>query len=300
MLAAMPAPAANPHDCANSTAAADPSPSDPHPSTPAESPSPERARIRTLIVDDQLLSRELLRRRLRGEPDIEIIGTAASGREAIDAIRRLRPDLVFLDVQMPDLDGFEVISQFDPSGRPAIIFVTADEEFARQAFDVDAVDYLLKPCGRQRFRLALQRARDQIRRRQADQTHQRLSEWLLHSVKSTLRSAERLAVKSGGRILFLRVADIDWIEAAGHGVVLHAGDQCHPLRGTLAALEARLPTEQFVRVNRSSLVNVERVAELRPGPRGEHAVVLANGTRLLVTRGYRNRLGQLGLSGQRS
>src|SRR5215207_3562229 len=151
--------------------------------------------IRTLIVDDQLIARELLRRMLKDQPDIEIVGMSTSGTEAVDAINELAPDLVFLDVQMPELDGFGVLAQISPSRMPVIVFVTANDDFARQAFDVHALDYLVKPCTQDRFHTALDRARDQIQRRQTGEIHQRLSA-LLEDVKSEPRQAERLAVKS--------------------------------------------------------------------------------------------------------
>jgi two-component system LytT family response regulator len=260
----------------------------------ASSPSPAR-KIRTLIVDDQLLEREVLRRLLKNEADIEIIGISANGREAVEAIGRLKPDLVFLDVQMPELDGFGVVSQLDPQHRPVVIFATANEEFARKAFDVQALDYLIKPCGRERLKLALERARLQIQRKQSDGLQQKLAELLLNDPRTTPRHADRLAVKSVGRILFLRLADIGWAEAADNYIKLHVGEESHLLRETMEGLERRLPADQFLRIGRSTIVNIQHIRELQPILHGDYAVVLHDGTRLTLTRGYRGKLQQLGL-----
>ena len=201
--------------------------------------------IRTLLVDDQLVEREVMRRMLKSEPDIEIVGASANGREAVEAIERLKPDLVFLDVQMPELDGFGVVSKLDPAQMPVIIFVTANHEFALKAFEVQALDYLIKPCPRDRFKMALERARAQIRRRQAGDIQQKLSELLASEVKTAPRYPDRLAIRSQGRILFLRPGDIDWVEAADNYVKLHVGRETHPLREIgcpiRAAWSARAP-----------------------------------------------------------
>jgi two-component system LytT family response regulator len=253
-------------------------------------PNVAARKIRALIVDDQLLAREVLRRMLRNEADIEIVGTPANGREAVETINRLKPDLVFLDVQMPELDGFGVMSQIASSWMPVVIFVTANQQFALKAFDVQALDYLVKPCTRDRFQLALQRAREEIQRKQAGELQQRISELLF---KTPPHRRDRIAVKSAGKILFLRLDDIDWVEAADNYVKLHLGGQTHTLRDTMTAVEARLPTERFVRISRSSIVNVGHIRELHPLLHGEYAVVLQNGTELSLTRGYRDRLRQL-------
>jgi two-component system LytT family response regulator len=260
----------------------------------ADSP-PASNKIRTLIVDDQLVEREVMRRMLKSEPDIEIVGASANGREAVEAIERLKPDVVFLDVQMPELDGFGVVSKLDPAQMPVVIFITANHEFALKAFEVQALDYLIKPCGRDRFRMALERARAQIRHRQAGDIQQRLSELLASESRTTPRHPDRLAVKSQGRILFLRSSDIEWVEAADNYVKLHVGREVHPLRETMTALEKRLPADSFLRISRSTIVNVEQIKELHSMLHGEHTVVLRNGTRLTLTRGYRDNLRQLGL-----
>jgi len=266
-----------------------------------QAPAPEfsglagPARIRTLIVDDQLLAREMLRRMLKDEPDIEIVGMPASGPEAVEAIHSLAPDLVFLDVRMPELDGFGVLAQIDPARMPAIIFVTANDDFALRAFDVHAVDYLVKPCTVERFQTALHRARRQIQRNDARAIQRRLTA-LLADLKAQPLLAERLPVKSDGRIIFLRLPDIDWVEAADNYVKLHVGNEAHMLRETMTSLESKLPAERFLRISRSAMVNIEQIKELHPMFHGEYVVVLRNGARLTLTRGYRDKLQRLGLA----
>src|SRR5437773_10302572 len=187
------------------------------------------AKIRTLIVDDQLMAREVLRRMLIRERGIEIIGMPGTGSEAVQTIHNLAPDLVFLDVRMPDLDGFGVLAQLASEPMPLIIFVTANDDFALRAFDVHALDYLVKPCTADRLQTALHRARNQIHRNQAGEIQRRLTA-LLEDVKVQPNLAERLPVKSEGRIIFLRLADVDWVEAADNYVKLHVGKEAHMLR----------------------------------------------------------------------
>jgi two-component system LytT family response regulator len=252
-------------------------------------------KIRTLIVDDQLLARELLRRMLKDEPDVEIVGMPASGPAAVEAINTLAPDLVFLDVQMPELDGFGVLAQINRARMPVIIFVTANDDFALRAFEVHALDYLVKPCTPDRFKTALQRARAQIQEKKTGEIHSRLNS-LLEDVQTEPRQAARLAVKSEGRIIFLKLADIDWVEAADNYVKLHVGGETHLLRETMTALENKLPAERFLRISRSAMVNIEQIKELHPLFHGEYVVVLRAGARLTLTRGYRDKLARLGIS----
>jgi len=265
---------------------------DPEPDLKVE-PAPNK--IRTLIVDDQLLARELLRRMLKNEPDIEVVGMPASGREAVEAINTLAPDLVFLDVRMPELDGFGVLAQINGTRMPVIIFVTANDDFARRAFDVHALDYLVKPCAVDRLQTALQRARKQLQRNQAGEIQRRL-EALLGDLKARPKLAERLPIKSEGRIVFLRLSDIDWVEAADNYVKLHAGNETHMLRETMTALEAKLPSERFLRISRSAMVNIEQIKELHPMFHGEYVIMLRSGARVTLTRGYRAKLQRLGLT----
>lgn len=250
--------------------------------------SPPARKIRTLIVDDQMIEREVMRRFLRDEPDIEIVGTSANGREAVEAIERLNPDLVFMDVQMPELDGFGVVSHLDPLHMPMVVFVTANEEFARKAFDVEALDYLMKPCKRERLSVALQRVRRHVEAKAAASRRQ-------PEPKSVVVSAGRMAVKTSGRILLVRFSEIEWIEAADNYVKLHLSTDSHRLRETLSSIEMRLPASQFIRISRSAIVNIDCIRELQPMLHGEYAVLLQNGLRLTLTRNHRNKLRQLGI-----
>jgi len=255
-------------------------------------------RIRTLIADDQLIACEMLRRLLKDEPDIEIVGAVSTGGETVEAINRLQPDLVFLDVKMPGMDGFDVIKQLQGPRLPAIIFVTANEGFAIQAFEVHALDYLVKPCEPDRFQTALQRARDQLRQNHTNELEHKL-EALLQDLKTgsgAPKPAERIAVKANGRILFLALTDVDWVEAADNYVILHAGNDSHVLRETMTRLEAKLPADRFLRISRSTIVNVLQIKELHPMFHGEYVVILINGKRLTLTRTYREKLHQLGVA----
>lgn len=250
--------------------------------------------IRTLIVDDEPLARERVRSLLETEPDIEIVGECGDGQEALVAIRRERPQLVFLDIQMPELDGLGMLAQLAPEERPAVVFVTAYDQYAIKAFEVHALDYLLKPYDTERFLAALHRARGWVQRRPeaATEAQQRLSE-LLAEVRPPARAMDRLAVKSSGRVVLVKIEDIDWVEAADNYVSLHVASESHMLRETMNALEARLPSTSFLRISRSTIVNLNRVKELQPLFHGEYAVILRDGTRLTLSRSYRDKLNLL-------
>ena len=246
------------------------------------------AKLRALIVDDERLARQKLRRLLTEEPDVEVVGDCGSGAEAVEAIRAERPDLVFLDVQMPGLDGFGVLREVGPGQAGRVVFVTAHDEHAVRAFEVEALDYLLKPFDRARFRQALDRARRE--RRQG--LEEKLAA-LLERVERVERPAERLErilVGSGGRMTFLKLREVDWIEAADNYVRLHAGREAHLVRETLRRLEPRLDPHLFLRIHRSAIVNLESVAEVRSLFHGDYDVLLRNGTALPVGRTYRDRL----------
>jgi two-component system, LytTR family, response regulator len=255
-------------------------------------------KIRTMIVDDEPLARERLRKLLSQEPDIEIVAECADGHEAIKAIRKDAPALVFLDVQMPEVDGFGVISALGGGPVPIIIFVTAYDKFALRAFEVHALDYLLKPFDRERFGKALDRARVQIQKRQTDHLDARLTS-LLEELKgggeeeAPPKYLDRLAVKSEGRVILLKTDDIDWIEAADNYVSLHIGGESHLHRETMASLESKLPPDKFIRISRSSIVNIDRIRELQPLFHGDHVVILRSGTKLTLSRTYRDKLNQL-------
>jgi two-component system LytT family response regulator len=246
-------------------------------------------RIKTMVVDDEPLARERVVTLLAGESDIEVVGECRNGEEATDAIPRLNPDLVFLDVQMPGVSGFEVIDAVGPERMPMVIFVTAYEQHALKAFEVRALDYLLKPFDRERFLEALGRARRSIEREQTGDLGRRLLA-LVQDVRSPAQRSERIVVKSEGRLCFLRTDEIDWVEAAGNYVRLHIGSTAHLLRDTMTSMEARLDPQKFFRIHRCRMVNLERVQELQPWFNGEYVVQMRDGTRLNLSRGYREKL----------
>jgi two-component system LytT family response regulator len=251
-------------------------------------------KTRTIVIDDEPLARERLLKLLRAEPDIEVVGEAKNGREGVELIRQTKPALAFLDVQMPELDGFGVLAELNAEDRPAVVFVTAFDKFALKAFEVHAVDYLLKPFDKERFQTALKRALEHLARSKPETVHQQISA-LLNELRPAPQS-DRLAVKSDGRVVFVKVADIDWVEAADNYVSLHVGKDTHLLRETMTNIEQRLPREQFIRISRSTIVNLERIKELQPLFHGEYSVILRDGTKLTLSRSHRDKLQQLGLS----
>jgi len=232
------------------------------------------AAIHALVVDDELLARRNLTVLLRGDPAITSVAECGSGLEAIEEIRRSKPDLVFLDVQMPECGGFDVLELLGSDVPSAIVFVTAYDEYALRAFEAGALDYLLKPFDDARFRRALNRAKER----------------LAHHRTSRPQPAERLVVKSRGQDLFLNVADIDWIEAAGYYACVHAGGLTHVIRRPLLELERDLGPERFIRIHRSIIVNVERISALELQQAGEYEVVLKSKVRLQLSRRFRKRL----------
>ena len=246
-------------------------------------------KIRTLIVDDEPLARERLTGLLSAEADIEVVGQCRDGEEAVKGIMEHSPDLVFLDVQMPAMNGFEVIEAVGSERMPLVIFVTAYDQHALKAFQVRALDYVLKPFDRDRFQEALQRARTYIQRDETGDIGRRLLA-LVKDLRRDQPKTDRLVVKSGGRLFFLRTDEIDWIEAAGNYVRLHVGPVSHLLRETMNAIEGRLDPEKFFRIHRSRIVNMERIQEMQPWLNGEYAVLLRTGTRLTLSRGYREKL----------
>jgi len=246
-------------------------------------------KVKTLIVDDEPLARERLRNLLSAEPGIEILGECGNGIEALELIEKRTPDLVFLDVQMPELDGFGVTAALEGQRMPAIVFVTAYDKFALKAFEVHAVDYLLKPFDRERFQKALGRALDRIKREQSNELGERLSN-LVADLRPASKSPERFPIKADGRVLLVKTDEIDWIEAADNYVNLHVGKESHMIRETMSAIEARLPALKFLRISRSTIVNLDRIKELQPMFHGEYTVILHNGTRLTVSRSHRDKL----------
>jgi two-component system LytT family response regulator len=261
--------------------------------------------MRVLIIDDEPLARGRLRDLLEGEPDVSVVGECASGPEAVAAIREQRPDLVFLDVRMPELDGFAVLEALEPDELPAVIFVTAYDRYALRAFEVNALDYLLKPFDRERFQKALRRAREQVGRESGVEVSRRLEALIADAVSGVRGSAQaaspltgrkyldRVVIKTGGRVLFLRTEEIDWIEAAGNYLKLHVGSESHLMRETMNHLEGRLDPHKFLRIHRSTMVNIERIQELQPWFHGDYVVLLRDGTKLTLSRGYKQKLQDL-------
>ncbi len=245
-----------------------------------------REPLRVLIVDDEPPARDLLREMLKPAPDAVVVGEAGDGVQAAQAIAELKPDLVFLDIRMPELDGFDVLAALPEGPLPLVIFVTAFDTYAVRAFEIHAVDYVLKPFDRERLNEALQRARQRARMtRDNDQERRVLG--LLQELAGHRRPLERVLVRTGARFEFVRTTDIDWIEAAGNYVTLHVGARTPLLRHTLAALEQQLDPARFRRIHRSVIVNLDRIQDIRPALGGEYSARLHDGTELRISRRYR-------------
>lgn len=255
-------------------------------------------KIRTLIVDDEPIARRGIRQQLWGEADVEIIGECANGREAIAAIRKESPDLIFLDVQMPLIDGFGVVNAIDIKDLPTIVFVTAYDEHAIQAFEVNALDYLLKPIDHDRFQKTLTRVRQQLNGSSTQQLQRKLASLLrdLEEFKAEGKQAnhlERLVIRESGRVFFLNVDEIDWIKAQGNYVQIHTNDTAHLLRETMNGMESKLDPRKFLRLRRSTIVRIDQIREMQPMFNGEYAVILKDDTQLISSRRYRNKLASL-------
>lgn len=246
-------------------------------------------KITALIVDDEPLGRERIRTLLADDREIEVVGESSDGRDAIASIEKLKPDLLFLDVQMPEMNGFEILEALAGAEMPVVIFVTAYDHYAIRAFQVHALDYLLKSFDRERFGQAIHRAKAELAKGREHKFDERLVA-LLEDLQAERGKPERLVVRSGGRIFFLRVEEIDWIEAADNYVCLHVGRESHLLRGTMASIEERLDPRKFLRIHRSTIVNLDRVRELAPLFHGDYAVRLRDGTELILSRTYREKL----------
>lgn len=249
-------------------------------------------KIRAIIVDDEPLARRRIRRMLAADSAVEIVADCSGGREAIEAIGRRAPDLLFLDVQMPEVDGFAVLQSIKPEKMPLVIFVTAFDQYAIRAFEFYALDYLLKPFDRRRFEKALERAKSRLSGARGEDLGQRALS-LLEELKARSSHIERLVVKSGGRAFFLKTDEIDWIEAEGKYVRLHVGKQSHLLREAISSLESQLDPKKFPRIHRSTIVNIERIRELQPWFHNEYRVILRDGTELMLSRSFRKKLGEL-------
>lgn len=254
--------------------------------------------IRVLIVDDEPMAREGIRVLLKDDPEIEVVGECTGGREAVRAIRDAEPDLVFLDVQMPEVDGFAVVEEVGVHKMPAVIFVTAYDQYALKAFEVAALDYLLKPYDDERFATAVSRAKEELRQGEvADLTRRLISllekqpgEWATEPSAAAGKYLQRVMLKTSGRVTFLRVEDIDWIEAEGDYVRIHASGSRHLIRDTMKRLEDQLDPSRFVRTHRSTIVNLDRIKELHPFFHGDYLIVLKDGTELKLSRSRRRSL----------
>ncbi len=268
--------------------------------------------MRVLIVDDEPIARRRISRLLRLEDDVEILDEVGSGAEAVAAIRESHPDLVFLDVQMPDMDGFGVVSSLGDGPLPQVVFVTAYNEYAVKAFDVSAVDYILKPFDPERFRAAFQKARSQLEQKSSAESGRRIKALLEEVLGEERASAlaerssngngaapvsvprarylDRLMVKHDGRVFFVKVADVDWFEASGNYVRVHVGRVSHLIRETMHGIEAQLEPNQFARIHRAVIVNLDRIRELQPWFAGDYIVILRDGRQLKLSRTYREAL----------
>lgn len=254
--------------------------------------------VRTVVVDDEALGRRGVVTRLAKETGVSVVAECRNGREAIEAIRHLKPDLLFLDVQMPGIDGFGVVRALPESSRPHVIFVTAYDVHALRAFEFHAVDYLLKPIDDRRFQEALRRVTDSIRQKRDSEIARRMAA-LLGDLDAAAdrgpaeRAGDRFVVRDRGKLTFVRHADVDWIEAAGDYVRLHTASASWLMRGTMTAVEKDLPPRRFLRIHRSAIVNVDRIRELRSLDNGDHLVLLHDSTELRLARTHRHALDRL-------
>lgn len=248
--------------------------------------------IRTIIADDEALARQKLRILLDRERGIHIVAECRDAKETLSAIQDYRPDLLMLDIQMPDADGFEVLRHILPEQMPIVVFTTAYDHYAIKAFEAHALDYLLKPFDQERLHNALERARVELLKGREPEVTKRLIA-LLEEARPRLKPEQRLVIRAGGRVVFLETEEIEWIEAAANYVRLHAGKESYLLRGSIGRIAERLDATQFVRIHRSTIVNVRKIRELQPCNSGEFMVILRNGKELSGSRGYRPLLQKL-------
>jgi two-component system LytT family response regulator len=250
--------------------------------------------LRVVVADDEPIGRQRLTRLLQAEPDTEVVAACADGEEAVEAIREHTPDLVLLDIQMPRLDGFEVVAALGQAHQPAVIFVTAHDQYAVRAFEIHAFDYLLKPVDQDRLREAMGWALSATRRGPQGSGTRRILTLLEElNARDRARGRDRLVVRTPERAIFLRTETIDWIEAAGKFVHLHVGRATHALRESMAELEQELDPTRFLRISRSVIVNLDRIQEVQPWFQGDYVLILSDGTRLTSTRGYRENMRRL-------
>jgi two-component system LytT family response regulator len=248
--------------------------------------------IRVCIIDDEPIACRRIERLLKDDPEIEIIKACTDGEDAVTTIRALHPDLIFLDIQMPEMNGFEVLTSLNPTEMPRVIFVTAYDRYAIQAFEVHALDYLLKPFDKKRFQAALKRGKAQVFQDQEGASNRELVA-LLKELKAQPHYLERLIIKSKGRVSFLKTEEIDWIEAQGKYVMIHAGEESHLIRDAMNNLELELDPKKFVRIHKSAIVNVDQIKELKPLFHGDFRVTLRDSTELTISRRYREKVDEL-------
>jgi two-component system, LytTR family, response regulator len=251
-----------------------------------------QTQMRVLIADDEALARRRLREMLRGEVGVEVVGECANGIETAEAIKSLKPDLVFLDIQMPGSDGVEVASSLQGPTKPLVIFVTAHDQYAIRAFEIDAVDYVLKPFDRARFTLTLERAKAEFTSRRGDLANEEILS-LLGKLSSQSQYLDRLLIRNNDREVIIKAEEIEWIEAQGNYIRIHFGKQSALMRETLGNLAAQLDPKRFARIHRSQIVNIDHILELQPWSHRDYRVVLRNGTQLTLSRTYRDQLYQL-------
>jgi two-component system, LytTR family, response regulator len=249
-----------------------------------------KSEIKVLVVDDELLGRERICSLLNQHAEIKIVGECANGRQAVEAIRNLKPDLVFLDVQMPKINGFDVVEIIGAENMPVVIFVTAYDKYAIPAFEINAVDYLLKPFDEERFEKAVDRAKREIKRQESPTEIKENLRELLKEVKNEPKYLKRIPVKSAGGTIFVSTEEIDWISASGHYLELHIGNETHLIREKLAVIETKLDPQIFMRIHRSTIVNLDRIKSLHPLFNGDQLVLLKNGVKLNLSRNYYGKL----------
>jgi two-component system LytT family response regulator len=253
----------------------------------------DTTKIRTVIVDDEELARDRIQSLLELQPDVEIVGVCTDGPSAVEMIDRVQPDLVFLDVQMPGMDGFEVVDNLERAKMPAVVFVTAHDAHALRAFEIHALDFLLKPFDQTRFEKALERARGQLSQAKGTTMLDSRLVTLLEELHEERKYSERLIVKSSGRVFFVRTEEIDWVEASGNYVKIHTKNDAHLLRESMKNMEGKLDPKTFVRIHRSAIVNIDHIKELEPWFHGEYIVIMRDGTRLTASRVFSDRLSAL-------
>ena len=251
-----------------------------------------QTQMRILVADDEALARRRVREMLRDDPDIAVVGECSNGKEVSEAIASLKPDLVFLDIQMPGASGVEVASTLEGAAKPMVIFITAHDQYAIRAFEIDAVDYLLKPFDRERFAQTLDRAKAEFRSRRDNRANEEIIS-LLGDLSSRPKYLDRILIKNNDRVIIVKAEEIEWVEAQGNYIRIHFGKQSSLIRETLANLAAQLDPKRFARIHRSQIVNIDQILELQPWSNRDYRVVLRSGTQLTLSRTYRDQLYQL-------